>query len=178
MMTPRTIRPTELEPHETRRWRKDVGSDRPLRINRRPLREFSSTIGSSSIESGRSGEEVSSEGVADCDLRPSNLRHRSSTAPSHNQGSQTREANVDPALRIAAAIEQAITTVANNSAVNTAQIINKLTYSKDLPTFSGNYLEWAHFKRAYENCIMRGGYHGSEMMQPVAEALNAMRETW
>lgn len=54
---------------------------------------------------------------------------------------------------------------------NPQHLINRLTYKKGLPQFSGDCLEWLRFKRAFETSSNLGGFSDTENIARLFEAL-------
>lgn len=52
-----------------------------------------------------------------------------------------------------------------------SRFVNRLTSAKSLPTFSGDPLEWVHFRETYESTSRLGGYTPQENITRLFAAL-------
>ncbi|XP_076660490.1 uncharacterized protein LOC143363843 [Halictus rubicundus] len=98
-------------------------------------------------------------------------RH-STPLPGNSGISASRRPAVDPATRLAEAIENTLLAVRESSASEAnSRLVNRLTSAKALPTFSGDPFEWLHFKEAYELTSELGGFSERENIARLFGAL-------
>lgn len=78
----------------------------------------------------------------------------------------------DPMLRLTDAIESTLRTVRENTmSERISRLVNRLTSAKSLPTFSGDPLEWVHFKETFDLTSELGGYTPRENVSLLFAAL-------
>lgn len=79
---------------------------------------------------------------------------------------------VDPTLRLAEVLERTLNSIRDASlGEGNSRLVNRLTTAKALPQFSGDPLEWHHFKEAYQLSSELGDYTDRENRARLFEAL-------
>ena len=81
----------------------------------------------------------------------------------------------DPIMRLADVLNSALQTFSdasiNDMSINNTRLVNRLTTARDLPTFSGNPLEWLHFIKTYESTSALGEYDDQQNFSRLFKAL-------
>ena len=86
-----------------------------------------------------------------------------STEESVREGDWRVRAENQLLSRFTSAIESTLQSVRETSLGNgNSLLINRLTFNKFLPTFSGDPLEWLNFKKAFDGSSVLGGYSEQE----------------
>lgn len=98
--------------------------------------------------------------------------HHSTPLPGRSDTSVSRQPAADPATRLAEAIENTLLAVRESSVgEGNSRLVHRLTSAKALPTFSGDPIEWLHFKEAYELTSELGGFSERENIARLFRAL-------
>ena len=85
---------------------------------------------------------------------------------------QRANPHLDPATRIANTIEDRLNAMHEPSSGNgNSRFVNRLRLTERLPTFSGDPLEWLHFKDAYVSSAALGDYNDRENIMRLYSAL-------
>lgn len=97
----------------------------------------------------------------------------STALPVRRSQTVSAEHCIDPADRLSAAIERTLSAVreASLGGEGSSHLVNRLTTAKSLPVFSGDPLEWLHFKEAYLLTSESGGYSDRENIARLFDAL-------
>ncbi|XP_076385089.1 uncharacterized protein LOC143263989 [Megachile rotundata] len=97
----------------------------------------------------------------------------STALPVRRQRNVSEQSFIDPADRLSAAIERTLAAVreASLAGERSSRLVNRLTTAKALPSFSGDPLEWLHFKEAYILSSESGGYSDRENIARLFDAL-------
>ncbi|XP_076395364.1 uncharacterized protein LOC143265692 [Megachile rotundata] len=97
----------------------------------------------------------------------------STALPVRRQRDVSEQSLIDPADRLSAAIERTLAAVreASLAGEGSSRLVNRLTTAKALPSFSGDPLEWLHFKEAYISSSESGGYSDRENIARLFDAL-------
>ncbi|XP_076394270.1 uncharacterized protein LOC143265515, partial [Megachile rotundata] len=97
----------------------------------------------------------------------------STALPVRRQRNVSEQSFIDPADRLSAAIERTLAAVreASLAGEGSSRLVNRLTTAKALPSFSGDPLEWLHFKEAYISSSESGGYSDRENIARLFDAL-------
>ena len=86
--------------------------------------------------------------------------------------SPSENANTESEMRLAAAFERALLAARSGSTCGSdSQLGNRLHFARKLPEFSGNPLDWLHFKEAYESSAELGGYTDRENIARLYSAI-------
>ena len=87
----------------------------------------------------------------------------------YNDDNQTNE---DPVIKLAHAIINHTNSIRDSSLPNeNTRFVNRMTSAKYLPTFTGDPLDWLHFKQAYDMSTELGEYTERENIIRLFEAL-------
>lgn len=100
------------------------------------------------------------------------IRLANSTAYPAERDLAGAERTGGPLERLASAIETTLRTVRETSlSEGNSRLVNRLTSAKELPAFSGDPLEWLHFKETYELTSELGGYSDRENVARLFRAI-------
>ena len=82
------------------------------------------------------------------------------------------QTNEDPFLKLAHAIINHTNSIRDSSLLNeNTRFVNRITPAKYLPTFTGDPLDWLHFKQAYDMSTKFGEYTERKNIMRLFEAL-------
>lgn len=85
---------------------------------------------------------------------------------------------MDPMTRLAGTLEALVANKEASVSEHDSRLGNRLKFANKLPKFSGNPLEWLHFRESYKDSSQLGGFTDRENLARLFEALSGdARET-